>query len=195
MTNGVYCVEGKWRNTLNGRASVRPVLELLEGQKQIRHHHSSVINGAQIGQYLQEWGKASYGRYMTLFLAMHGTKGRIHWSSNNRDSLSVAELAGLMPMNVGNCYVYLGACLTLADDIAGRAFVDATGVAALVGYNKSIDWIEGAAFEVILLGLMANHNQYPKALYDLITRRYPDLARRLGFTMITSHGVWRASRA
>ncbi|GGR73684.1 hypothetical protein J2S40_001538 [Nocardioides luteus] len=104
MTNGVCCLEGKGRNTLDGRASVRPILELLEGQRQIRHHISPVINSAQIGHYLQEWGKASYGSYMTLFLAMHGTEGHINWSSNQRDSLSLARLATMMPDNAGNCY-------------------------------------------------------------------------------------------
>lgn len=193
MTNGVYCLEGKWRSTLNGRASVRPILDLLEGQKQIRHHHSTVISRAQIGDYLKEWSKASYGRYMTLYLAMHGSKGNIHWSSNQRDRISMTELAAMMPRNVGNCYVYLGSCLTLADSNAGTAFVKETGVSALVGYSKKIDWIEGAAFEVILLSLMANHNQHPKALFDLIMYRYAGLARRLGLVVISNRDVWRVS--
>lgn len=194
MTNGVYCLEGKWRTTLNGRASVRPVLEILEDQKQIKSRHSNVINGVQIGHYLDEWRKVAYNSYMTLFLAMHGTEGHVHWSSRDRDSLSLAQLANLMPNNVGGCFVYLGSCLTLADTRAGSGFVAETGVSALIGYEKQIDWIEGAAFETILLGLMANHNRHPKALFDLVMSRYPDLAKRLGFVVITNRSVERANK-
>lgn len=192
VTNGVYCLEGKWKTILNGRASVGPILDLLTEQRQIKSHHSPVINGDQIGDHLAEWGKASYGRYMTLYLAMHGSEGHIHWSSNQRDRISLAELAELMPDNAGGCYIYFGSCLTLADTEAGTAFVKKTGVSALLGYEDEIDWIEGAAFEVILLCLMANHDKHPKALYDQIMADYGGLADRLGLVMITSRGVRRA---
>jgi len=105
---------------------------------------------------------------------------------------NLEELAEALGGAAKRCYVYLGACLTLFDKRALEGFLTATEADAVLGYRKEVDWVEAAAFEVLLLSWMANHTGRPKTLFDQLMTRYGDLAMHLKFVVGTRTGVWRA---
>ncbi len=193
-SNGVFCLEGEWSPDLRTRESVLPILELLERLGQIKFIHRNVGAEAEVRRHLKKWSQSRYGDYQVLFIASHGDKGQLTWSSDRgaESRSSLDELAGLLDGAAAGCYIYFGSCLTLFDRPEIERFVAQTGAAAVLGYRKEVDWIEAAAFEVLLISWIANHNGRPKTLFDGLMKRHGELAKLLKFAMGTSRGVYRA---
>lgn len=189
MTNGVFCLEGEWDDDLHDRTSVLPVLELLERLGQIKAIHRNVATRGELKHYLAKWVDGGYDDYWVLYLATHGDKGTLVWSAHEDTTLD--HLADILGEGAKDAYVYLGSCRTLLDSAAAQDFVERTKVAALMGYRKDVDWIEGAALEVILLSSLANHGGRPTTLFKQLMKRHGGLAQLYDFTMVTKAGVLR----
>ena len=190
--NGVFCLEGEWDSDLRRRDSVLPVLELLERLGEIKWIYRDVATVSEVEGYLKKWGQRRYDDYPVLYLATHGDKGRLHWGS--RQSMTLDELAEALPVSVRGCWVYLGSCLTLFNEGDVRRFVDLTGVEAVLGYRKEVDWIESAAFDVILLSAMANHTGTPRSFFKRLMARHGELAALLKFVVGTQRSVHHAAK-
>jgi len=188
--NGVFCLEGEWHSDLRKRHSVQPVLEFLERLGKIKAIHRDVATVAELEYYLGKWTQAKYNDYTVLFLATHGDKGVLEWSRGNKTTLD--ELAGILGASAAGCYIYLGSCLTLFDERESRAFLEKTGAEALLGYRKEVDHLEGAAFEIILLSLMANHEGRPSTLFKQLMHRHGGLAKLYKFVMVTTKETLRS---
>ena len=113
-------------------------------------------------------------------------------SNGQRDETTLEKLAEMLGDSAQGCYVYLGSCLTLFDEKQARAFLASTGAVALLGYRKEVDWLEGAAFEVILLAWLAGHYGRPKTLFNRLMVRHGQLAKLYKFVMVTKRETLRS---
>ena len=189
-TDGIYCLEGEWDSDLRRRASVLPVLELLERLGELKAIHRDVATRPELEHYLKKWAQVRYDDYRVLYLACHGDKGVLQWSNGNRTSLD--DLADILGGAANGCYIYLGSCLTLFEEKQARTFAERTGAAAILGYRKEVDWLEGAAFEVILLSRLAQHYGRPATLFKQLMTRHRDLAKLYKFVMVTQRETLRS---
>jgi hypothetical protein len=86
---------------------------------------------------------------------------------------------------------YFGSCLTLKGDVGRlQEFVRATGARAVVGYRKDVDWLESAAFEVLLLDRLAV-GQRSDALFNRLVKEHGLFAKSLGLVVATRSQVHR----
>ncbi|MEU4455265.1 hypothetical protein AB0F44_28305 [Nocardioides sp. NPDC023903] len=190
--NGIFCLEGEWDSDLRKRTSVLPVLELLERLRAIKVIHRKVATTGEVEHYLDLWGQARYDDYLVLYLAAHGEKGLLNWSKGNDTSLN--DLAEVLGDSARNCYIHLGSCLTPFNENDARTFVEKTGVRALLGYRTEVGWIESAAFETLLLPMLAEYaptKKTAKTFFKSMMGLQSDLARRLKFVMVTADGSLR----
>lgn len=190
--NGVFCLEGEWDADLRRRTSVLPVLDLLERLCAIKVIHRKAATTGEVEHYLNLWRQARYDDYPVLYLAAHGDRGWLSWSSRNDTSLD--DLAEILGESAVGCYVHLGSCLTLFNEKEARAFVERTGVRALLGYRAEVEWVESAAFETLLLPTLAEYaptRRTTNTLFNTVMGLQSDLARRLKFVMITADGTLR----
>lgn len=189
--NGVFCLEGEWDPDLTKRASVLPVLELLERLGEIKQVHRDVATVGELEHYLAKWRQQRYKDYRVLYLAAHGDKGSLSLSPDNGVEIDeIADMVGEIPGR----YVYFGSCLTMFNGKDATRFLEDTGAAGVLGYRREVDWVEGAAFEVILLSWLANHGvaQQPETLFKQLMRRHGALARLYKFVMVTRNGTLRS---
>lgn len=192
-TNGVFCLEGEWDADLRKRTSVLPVLELLERLGAIKAIHRKVATTGEVEHYLNLWGQARYNDYLVLYLAAHGDKGWLAWSSRNHTNLD--DLAEVLGESAAGCYIHLGSCLTLFNEKQASSFVEKTGVRALLGFRTSVDWVESAAFETLLLSKLAEYaptRRRAGTFFNGIMALQGDLARRLKFVMVTADETLRS---
>lgn len=192
-TNGVFCLEGEWDADLRKRTSVLPVLELLERLGAIKAIHRKVATTGEVEHYLNLWGQARYNDYLVLYLAAHGDKGRLAWSSRNHTSLD--DLAEVLGESAAGCYIHLGSCLTLFNEKQASSFVARTGVRALLGFRAEVGWVESAAFETLLLPKLAEYaptRRRADTFFNGIMALQGDLARRLKFVMVTADETLRS---
>ena len=81
--------------------------------------------------------------------------------------------------------LYFASCGTLSAPAAELSgFVDHTGVKAVVGYTRSVDWEESAAFDFTLLPELLESADIRK-LFTRLSNRHPYFVDGLGFRVAT----------
>lgn len=79
-------------------------------------------------------------------------------------------------------------------DQALHEFLEVTGAALVCGYTKQIDWVESAAFETVLLDVLANGSNHNAAEKRMGSTQWSALAAYLGFRIVYANGrTWRPS--
>ena len=181
---GVFCLEGNWdqRNRLTSTSTVRPILDLLAGQQQIKFIHKDVETENELEYYVRKWLQSQYQAYNIGYLAFHGSPGAFRVGELQ---VSLDRLAEIIDGKGSGRILYFGSCSTLAinqeDEI--KRFLKETKIKAVCGYNKDIDWIESAAFEVLLIDALARYQRI-HAANNYLQKDYANLCKRLDFRMV-----------
>jgi hypothetical protein len=176
---GVFCLEGDWDSDLRGRLSLRPVLELLERSMHARTIYRDVGTTAELEHYVGRWALRKYRDFNIGWLAFHGSPGRVHVG---RRSVSLDDLSAM----IGNGglqgkTILFGSCSTMEDATAVADFRRRTGARAVCGYRRDGDWVEAAAFELLLLATFAEGWKQAAAPLRRVRAEYAGLAERLEF--------------
>ncbi|HLT35387.1 MAG TPA: hypothetical protein VK034_03855 [Enhygromyxa sp.] len=102
--------------------------------------------------------------------------------------MSLDQLAELLNGKCKGKIIHFGSCSTL--DKHGRtlnAFLRRTGALALLGYRGTTDWLDSAAFEILLLGEIQRRSLTRpgmRAVERDVKKAAPGLTKRLGFRMV-----------
>jgi uncharacterized protein YecE (DUF72 family) len=177
---GVFCLEGNWKRKLSERASVEPTLELLERLGCARYIHRDVATPEELRFYLSKWKQLGYSEYSVLYLAFHGSRGGIH--VNDRAFVTLDDLAEQLDGSYKDRIVYFGSCQTMRiTDAELLAFKKQIKAKAVCGFKKEIDWLESAAFDVLLLEALTRPNTRIDAKFNGIVRDHKNLVDRLKF--------------
>lgn len=186
---GVLCLEGDWVDSLEQRMSVEPALRLLERSDIITLVHRDVATRGELAYLLDKGLRIPGGRYNLVYLAFHGSAQTLHLGG---DHLTLGDLAEMLHGKCAGKTIYLGSCSTLSvpDDVL-RDFCRKTNARAIVGYTRTVEWVESVAFELILLSELA-HRTNMKPAYDAIVKKHRGMASRLGFRM--AHADWVSER-
>lgn len=109
-----------------------------------------------------------------------------------RDELELEDLADIIGGGAEGRIVYFGSCQTLAaTDEELQTFCKKTGIRAIVGYTRAVDWLETAAFDFILLPQLLDAT-YVKPIFTRLAKDHPRFVRGLGFRMATAN--WATPR-
>lgn len=184
---GIFCLEGEWNRRLTDRRSVAPLLQLIEKLNiWAPPIHKNVATKGDFEYYARQWCRQQYAEYPVGYFSFHGEPGRIRLG---RDKLRLDEMADMLRSTLGNRVVYFGSCSTLAvPDEDLQRFCRLTGAKAVVGYVNDIDWLESAAFDLILLPrLLAS--TYIRPIYNGLSKEHPRFVEGLGLRMASSSWV------
>ena len=122
------------------------------------------------------------------YLGGHG--GRDNLQTWTKPDLSFDDLAAQLRGDLAGRLAHFGACETANDPTgaatAATSFRTTTGALGVSGYSKSPDWIESAAFEVLLFAVLAMGWQQWGSAYKYVLRHYAPLADLVGFTTAPS---------
>lgn len=190
---GVFCVEGQWHRDLQDRGSVLPTLELLERLRRIRYIHKDVATPDELAYFLGRWRLRQYDNYRVGFFAAHGDPGRL-WLTDHH-SVALHDLAEQLAGACDGKRLYFASCSVLrAPAAVVQDFLQTTGAALVCGYSRQVDWVESAAFETVLLDVLANGARHDAVEVRLKSARWAPLAAYLGFRIVYASGrQWRAT--
>ena len=185
---GVFSFEGDWEpDDLTYKASVRPILAILEQVWGGEFIHRRIGTKEELGYYVNKWLQKDYDSYTVGYFAFHGARRVIHLGG---DSMTLDQLAEMINENRNGAagrVIYLGTCSTLgADEQEIKQFCKATRAKAVVGYTKAVYWIESAAFELLLLETLTQYESMGWAKKKM-NREYGELAERLGMRFVTQN--------
>lgn len=183
-SGGVFCLElGEWWGDLTDRDTVEHLLRLLESVGEFDYRRRDIGTRAELDHYLQEWAKPAHSRYAALYLAFHGTPGAIEFSSGpDADSpVSLEHLTDVLRGKLAHRVVHVGACSVMdAEDEELDHFLRETGARAISGYKEDVEWVQSAAFDLILLDQLARGEPYATRL-SMARQLGSGLADELGF--------------
>ncbi|MDQ4142599.1 MAG: hypothetical protein M3198_02470 [Actinomycetota bacterium] len=130
----------------------------------------------ELKHYLRKWTQKTYSSYRLAYLGFHGTPGKIHIG---RQSITFDQLGQVLENRCANRILYFASCLVLrapSEEVA--AFRSRTKAKAVVGYGKTVDWLEGLAFEALLIDALTRY-AHIDAPFDYLEKNYGQLMRKL----------------
>jgi hypothetical protein len=167
---------------------------MLERLREVKAIHRDVGTTEEAGRYLGKYAQKRYDDYRVLYLAAHGDKEALGWSSRNFMALDdLGSILGTIPED-RSYYLYLGSCLAMFSKPQVERLVLASGARAVIGYRRDVEWLESAAFELMLLPRLANHpaKAKPETLFKQLMDRHGSFARHLKLVVGTPSDVLRA---
>ncbi len=187
---GIFCLEGDWERDLRGRTTVTPVLDLLERSHypSIRSIRRDVATSGELAHYLEKWRLKKYDDYPILYLGFHGNPDILFVGADRTDPVGMGWVAERLKGACRGRIIHFGSCSTLAAH-GNRLnhFLRATGALAVSGYRCEVDWIQSAAFELVLLSALQFNTFTRQGLEAALRRVMSDagtLARSLEYRMV-----------
>ncbi|HEU4749743.1 MAG TPA: DUF6642 family protein [Acidimicrobiia bacterium] len=176
----IFCLESFRHQRLDGdRLSVRPLLELLYASRGTKFVHLTCSTRYELGFNLRQHKR--YRSYGSVYLAFHGKRGRLLLADGSE--LALEELAEMARGTLAGCLVHMGSCVTALAEEQLFNFLEITGASVATGYTKSVDWIDSAALDMLLLDWAREYSN-AKSLIDKLVTTYPGLIEATGFTAL-----------
>ena len=185
---GIFCLEASGWFGGKDKTTVEPVLRLLKTGYGIPYLRHDVGTRAEFCFYLKKWRGKSFDSHPILYLGFHGTDGGIRVGDGKDNILELSDLAELLGDGCKGRVIHFSSCSTLG--VHGHAltsFLNRTGALAVCGFTEDVDWLESAAFDVLVLGYLQEASfrqarsmqKFERNLKDIASRLY----KRLGFRM------------
>ena len=172
----IVCLESLWNEAIESRLSMQPIADVIAKTYGIEVVYLSCNTRSEFEFNLKLVQKTNFD---ILYLAFHGESDAIELPDET--SLSLTDLAAILKKRFAGWIVYFGSCGTCDVEEERLAwFRRETGVVAVMGYTQTVDWIESAALDMIVLAWLQEYKDL-SAMMKRINQDYPDLVERLGF--------------
>ena len=152
------------------------------------YRHYDVGTREEFDFYLKKWRGTTFNDFPILYLSLHGAPGELHVGEGRDKSLSFDDLAERLEGGCRGRVVHFGSCGTV--DVHGRElkkFLSRTGALAVCGFRQEVDWLESAAFDMLVLGRLQGASflraSSMRKFDQELKQSAPGLYKRLGFRM------------
>ena len=190
---GIYCLETDQWFGFKDRTSIEPALRMLERYQKIPFQHRDVATESEFEFFLMKFLQPGYKNYPVLYLGFHG-----HGPEDGEDARVELEDGTYVTLKTleewinGRCFggiIHFGSCGVMgAHGNRLKSFLKNTGAIAVCGYREDVDWLEAAAFEVLMLGTLFQRPAFTKTTikkFDRDLRKLaPGLYERLDFRLV-----------
>lgn len=149
--------------------------------KKVSFIHRDAGTSAELFHYLRRWIEEGQD-YWTLYLAFHGQAGKI---ATDEGPVSLVQLGDELEGELSDCVVYFGSCGVMsAPDEQLNLFLGQTKARAVIGYTKTVDWVDSTAMDFLALGTLSEAVSLKPALTRLTKDKYSGLRDELGFRFV-----------
>lgn len=178
-SKNIFCLESLWNTNIEQKLSVQPLLEITSKNSRIKYIHLSCNTKVEF-EFNMEFLRRKES-YQILYLAFHGSSESIHFADGSQMDLD--ELSNILGDKFTNLIIHFSTCSTLkAADKQLRNFINKTSIRWLSGYKNQVKWSESAALDILYFDALQNYKS-AKYLRDFLTKSYPDLIKKTGFSM------------
>lgn len=191
--HGIFCLEGDWYNDFNRNSSVKPGLKLLAQaqNRPVPFVHRDVETREEFEHYCRRWRQKSAARYPMLYLAFHGKPGCLmvgNGRQKKRSKVCLDDLADILGTRLKERVLHLGSCNTLnAAEADIQRFLQKTGINAISGFEKEVEWVLSSVFDVLLFSALRQRKLTLPAVRRVekfMRHEYGFMCRKLHFRMV-----------
>ena len=208
MARGIFAIEtATWFSDEDATdaTSVRPVLQCLQSSYlRVPFIYCNAQTKKEFRHHLNRWTDLSRPEYPTrpeypiLYLGYHGERNRIDLEEG---TVTIPDLQKWLDGKCQNRIIHFASCLTVkVPEDAIKSFLRETKLSAVSGYERSVDWMESVAYDLLYLSIMQDKEK-GKYEHEVLTtasmkrrrralrrRAHRDLRRHLRFKMIVNEG-------
>ncbi|MGE5250109.1 MAG: DUF6642 family protein [Bacteroidota bacterium] len=178
-SKNIACLESLWDGDVENKLTVTPLLQVISTINRIHFTHLTCNTLGELRFNLLSLPRKR--SYRILYLAFHGNAGEIHLGDGT--CVSMQELADMMGERFAGWIVHFGACGTLDVPRSSLSeFYRRTRVAMMIGYCKTVNWVESAAMDLILFDWLQGYISLG-AMWNRVRSTYPDLVEHTGLTV------------
>ena len=150
----IACLESLWDPDIEHHLNVEPILQLASKVNYIDYIYMTCNTQEELKYNLRMIKRKS--GYGILYLAFHGGLGEIYLDDGS--SIDMETLAGYMGRGFNDWIVHFSTCGTIGVSKQRLAdFMAATNVSLMVGYKSAVDWMEGAALDLLLFSWLQSY--------------------------------------
>lgn len=189
----ILCLETEWginnSNRLSDNASVRTMLRFIEllSPKKVGVSYRTVATVEELRYYLSQMSKSMNEEFEIIYLAFHGTKGKIllHEAKDKNtvdDYVSLEEIAEICDgERLKGKHVIFGSCETMsAAESRILAFKQKTGAESVTGYTKEIEFISSSLLDAALINEILTRKPKKNTIEQNMRRYYDGMINKLG---------------
>jgi len=150
----IACLETLWDPDIENRLNVVPILELASKVNKVDFTYLTCHTAAELRFNLRMLKRKS--GYGILYVAFHGGPGEIYLHDGS--TVDLETFATYMGRGFNDWIVHFSTCGTIGVEQARLAnFIETTNVAMMVGYKRDVDWMEGAALDLLLFSWLQSY--------------------------------------
>ena len=199
MARGIFAIETATWFCDEDATSVRPVLQCLQSSYlNVPFIYSNAQTKKEFRHHLNRWIDLSRSEYPILYLGYHGGRNRINLEEG---TVTIPDLQKWLDGKCQNRVIHFASCLTVGvSEDAIKFFLRETKLSAVSGYERSVDWMESVAYDLLYLSIMQDKEK-GKYEHGVLTtasmkrrrtalkrRSHRDLRKHLRFKMIVNEG-------
>lgn len=189
---GIIEFDFEYTASLSGRRfSIRPAIELLATRpfERVPFFFFHIATRADLEYRLAQWA-VRRDRLPILYVAGHGDPGVVNVGSGvgASDRIKLDDLIDLIAERSDGCWLHVGSCAALAESRSRlEGMLRRTGLSAMSGFTRRVDYLPSAAFELLLLEALVNRSMNSRGVTAM--RRWATVHARgpfssLGFRIV-----------
>jgi hypothetical protein len=172
----IACLETLWDTDIENRLNVVPILELASKVNRIDYTYMTCHTKEELRFNLRMLKRKS--GYGILYVAFHGGPGEIYLQDGS--TVVLEAFAELMGRGFNDWIVHFSTCGTIGVQAQRLAdFMEHTNVAMVVGYKNNVDWMEGAALDLLLFSWLQSYKNM-RTFWTQFKRQYAGLISATG---------------
>ena len=182
----IFCLETEWEKNVHNLKRKPTVLALLEFMENTRYIEvpfvfRQVATEYDFHYYIDHLYNSSYDAYDVVYLCFHGGSGFIEFA--NGSTYTLRSFEDEKPNIFAGRIVVFDCCSTLRlREEDAMAFKKSTGARMVIGYGKTVDFVNSWVFEMWLLNALFKHEEFgPARLIKLAEKEMPEHVAKLGF--------------
>jgi hypothetical protein len=172
----IACLETLWDPDIENRLNVVPILELASLVNKVDFTYLTCHTQDELRFNLRMLKRKS--GYGILYVAFHGGPGEIYLHDGS--TVDLETFANYMGRGFNDWIVHFSTCGTISVDQQRLAnFIAATNVAMIVGYKLDVDWMEGAALDLLLFSWLQTYKNM-RTFWSRFRKQYACLIASTG---------------
>ena len=185
----IFCLEAEWEKNLSDKSTVAHLYQLLESVSGIKYIHRRAATIVEFDFYIEKWARLTSSK--VLVIESHAwEEGVILFPERQKSELSLEHIKEILlpkKKSMSGRYIYFGGCEFFRNSEEElKQFVNETGLKGVIGYTEVVDWIDSAAFSMLVIEVVNERfgSKRASTIEKEIKDRYPGLSKKLGFRLI-----------
>lgn len=194
MIKSIFILESSWDSDgALEHVSVQPIISEFAKQRNIKTYHKTFTDSKSLRHWVEKFD-ATCTSDALLYIAAHGNSKSIY-GLNTR--INFTTLVDIIKRTKNIKFLQFGSCLVGRQSNLELLMKKAKKLRWAAGYNKSIDWVDSAVFEILLWSRISPVGRQENEINlkthtivaDILENEVKGLTAKFGFNFVYRYGT------